>query len=236
MEKNSSQPSIYDLRGPARAQRVLLSAIVAVCVAMAWWLLFGGGIAHVGRWMGQQWQTGDAARRLVLALALTIYFLRLLLTQFVFLKRAIRWGEAITVAVWVACIYLLLSLAGGTNVRLAGPITIVGIAFFLLGSWMNSWAEYERHRWKQRPEHRGRLYTLGLFRLCRHPNYLGDLISFSGLALIAGRWIAGIIPAIMFAGFVFVNVPMLDSHLAEHYGEDFAAYARHTRKLIPWIY
>jgi steroid 5-alpha reductase family enzyme len=90
--------------------------------------------------------------------------------------------------------------------------------------------------WKQQPENRGHLYTAGLFRLCRHPNYLGDLISFSGLALIAGRWVAGVIPAIMLLGFVFVNIPMLDAHLADRYGANFVAYARRTRKLLPYLY
>jgi steroid 5-alpha reductase family enzyme len=101
---------------------------------------------------------------------------------------------------------------------------------------MNTWAEYTRHLWKQQPKNRGRLYSGGLFRLCRHPNYLGDLLSFSGLALIVGRWIAGAIPAIMLLGFIFGNIPMLDAHLAERYGAEFAAYARRTRKLIPFVY
>ncbi|HEY3989665.1 MAG TPA: DUF1295 domain-containing protein [Acidobacteriaceae bacterium] len=228
--------NIYDLRGPAIPQRITLTLAIAACVVVEWWLLFGGGIAVTGARFGHLWLPGDPMRRLALALALSIYFLRLLLTQFVFLKRAIRWSEVATIAIWVACIYLLLALAGGTNSRPPGVAFALGAVLFLLGSWMNSWAEYQRHRWKRRPENRGRLYTAGLFRLCRHPNYFGDLLSFSGLALIAGRWITGIIPAIMLLGFVFVNIPMLDAHLAGHYGEDFAAYARRTRKLIPFVY
>jgi steroid 5-alpha reductase family enzyme len=187
-------------------------------------------------WTALPWHAGDLLRRLSLALALTIYFVRLLFTQFVFLRRALAWSEAATIAVWIAIIYLLLSLAGATNRGPFDAAAAIGIALFLFGSWMNSWSEYQRHRWKQPPENHGRLYTAGLFRLSRHPNYLGDLISFSGLALIAGRWIAGIIPAIMLVGFIFVNIPMLDGHLAEHYGEEFAAYARRTRKLIPFVY
>ena len=228
--------SIYDLRGPAWPQRVLLTAAAAASVGMAWCLLFGGGIAVLGSFVGRAWHPGDPLRRLLLALALTIYFIRLLFTQFVFLKRAIRWSEALTIAVWVACIYLLLSLAGGANAHPLGIAAALGIVLFLLGSWMNSWAEHQRHLWKQRPESKGHLFTAGLFRLCRHPNYLGDLLSFSGLALIAGRWVAGAIPAIMLLGFVFTNIPMLDAHLAERYGQEFAAYARRTSKLIPFIY
>lgn len=231
-----AQRSIYDLRKPCIAQRATLTIAIAVLVAIAWWLLVGGGITSMGIRFREAWHPGDTVRRFALAIALSIYFVRLLFTQFVFLQRAIGWSEALTIAIWVACIYLLLSFAGGTNARPPGLSFLLGSLLFLLGSWMNSWAEYTRHLWKQEAKNRGRLYTAGLFRLCRHPNYFGDLLSFSGLALISGRWITGIIPAVMLLGFVFVNIPMLDAHLAERYGLDFAAYARRTRRLIPFVY
>lgn len=234
--RQSIPQSIYDLRDPSRLQRATLAISIAACVAMAWWLLIGGGVATLGTWCHRPWQTADPLRGLVLAVALSIYFVRLLFTQFVFLKRAVGWNEAVTVAVWIAFIYLLLALAGGTNGQPPALFFTLGSFLFLLGSWMNTWAEYTRHMWKQQPENRGHLYTAGLFRLCRHPNYLGDLISFSGLALIAGRWVAGVIPAIMLLGFVFVNIPMLDAHLADRYGANFVAYARRTRKLLPYLY
>ncbi len=101
---------------------------------------------------------------------------------------------------------------------------------------MNSYAEYARHIWKQRPENRGRLYTRGLFRWSRHPNYLGDLVSFSGICLISGRWMTVVIPLLMLAGFVFINIPMLDAHLRDHYGVPFDEYEKRTRKLIPFVY
>jgi protein-S-isoprenylcysteine O-methyltransferase Ste14 len=49
-------------------------------------------------------------------------------------------------------------------------------------------------------------------------------------------WITAVIPIVMMAGFVFVNIPVLDSHLGDHYGSAFNEYARRTRKLIPFIY
>src|ERR1700742_4185510 len=81
--------SIYDLRGPSQLQRATLAIFIAACVAMAWWLLIGGGIAMLGAWCHRPWQPGEPLRRLVLAVALSIYFVRLLFTQFVFLKRAV---------------------------------------------------------------------------------------------------------------------------------------------------
>jgi steroid 5-alpha reductase family enzyme len=169
-------------------------------------------------------------------LGFTIYYVRILFTEFVFLKRGVSWSEVFTIAPWLLIIVLLLGIAGGTNGTPLATAAAVGALLFVLGSWMNSYAEYARHVWKRRPENKGRLYTEGLFRYSRHPNYLGDLISFSGLGLISGAWVTAIVPAFMLAGFAFVNIPMLDAHLRDRYGAAFNEYARRTRKLIPFVY
>lgn len=236
MERRALQRSMYELRDASIVQRALLAGIGAGCVAIAWWLLFGGGLKTTASLLGRTWKPGDVVRRSCLAVALSIYYIRILFTEFVFLKRAVSWSEVFTIAPWLLCIYLLLAISGGINPVPVAVAAIIGLALFLVGSWMNSYAEYARHKWKQLPENRGRLYTQGLFRYSRHPNYLGDLISFSGICLISGAWVTVIIPILMLAGFVFVNVPVLDSHLHDHYGQDFDAYAAHTRKLIPFLY
>jgi protein-S-isoprenylcysteine O-methyltransferase Ste14 len=230
------QRDMCELRGASMAQRTVLAACGAACVAIAWWLLFGGGIETVGSWLGRTWVPGDVARRACLAAALSIYYVRILFTEFVFLKRGVSWSEVFTIAPWMLCIYLLLGIEGGRDPEPLGLVAVIGIVLFLFGSWMNSYAEYARHLWKRLPENRGRLYTQGLFRYSRHPNYLGDLISFSGICLISGAWVTAVIPVLMLVGFVFVNVPVLDSHLHDHYGAAFDDYARHTRKLIPFLY
>jgi protein-S-isoprenylcysteine O-methyltransferase Ste14 len=230
------QRQMYEVSGASRAQRMLLAVSGAVSVATAWWLLFGGGIETVGSWLGWDWMPGDVVRRTCLAAVLSIYYVRILFTEFVFLKRGVSWSEVFTIAPWMLGNYLLLGIAGGRNAESFGLAAIVGVVLFLLGSWMNSYAEYARHAWKRLPENRGRLYTQGLFRYSRHPNYLGDLISFSGMCLISGAWLTGLIPVLMLAGFVFVNIPVLDSHLHDHYGAAFNEYARRTRRLIPFLY
>ena len=48
------------------------------------------------------------SRRLCLAGALTIYFVRLVFTQFIFLTGGLSWGEAILIAPWILFIYLVL--------------------------------------------------------------------------------------------------------------------------------
>jgi steroid 5-alpha reductase family enzyme len=218
------------------AQRIALVCSVALWVVLTWWLLFYGGLGIIGASFGRAWSSGNILRRDCLGAAFAIYCIRLVFTTFVFLKRHITFGEVSVVSLWVLLIFMVMAIAGGTNPAPIGPTAILGIALFLFGSWMNSFSEYQRHRWKQQPGNRGKLYTHGLFHFSRHPNYLGDVILFSGLALIAGAWLTTIIPAIMLAGFVFANIPKLDAHLHDHYGDAFDEYARHTPKLIPFLY
>jgi protein-S-isoprenylcysteine O-methyltransferase Ste14 len=218
------------------AQRLAFAGFHAVWVALVWWLLMGGGLETAGAWLGFAWRSGDLARRAVLAVAISIYYLRVLVTQFVFLKRRLGWGEVAIVVGWLLFIYVLMTVAGGRNAEPLGWTGGIGIALFAAGSWMNTYAEYRRHVWKQRQENSGRLYTEGLFRYSRHPNYLGDLISFSGMCLIAGAWITAIVPALMLAGFVFGNIPMLEAHLREKYGAEFESYARRMWRLIPYVF
>jgi len=227
---------MYESSERSRAQRLTLAVIAGIWLALAWWLLLGAGIGTVARWFGWSWQAGDAVRRACLGVVLSIYYVRILFTEFVFLKRGVSWSEVFTIAPWLLCIDVLLSVVGRTNHRALGVTAIVGLALFAAGSWMNSYAEYGRHIWKQRPENQGRLYTQGLFSITRHPNYLGDLISFSGICLISGAWVTAVIPLIMLGGFVFVNIPMLDSHLHDNYGAAFEGYAKRTHKLIPLVY
>jgi protein-S-isoprenylcysteine O-methyltransferase Ste14 len=236
VDRRQLQRTMYELGGVCAAQRITLAVLAGGCVLLGWWLLTGSGLTKLGGWFGWHLVRGDAARRMVLTGGFTIYYVRILFTEFVFLKRGVGWNEVFTIAPWLLIIILLLGVAGGTNPAPIGPVAAAGAALFAFGSWMNSYAEYARHVWKQMPEHKGRLYTQGLFRFSRHPNYFGDLLSFSGLCMISGAWSTMLIPVLMLAGFVFVNIPVLDSHLHDHYGDEFDRYARRTRKLIPFVY
>jgi protein-S-isoprenylcysteine O-methyltransferase Ste14 len=236
LRRAKSKKDIYAAHGPSVPQRIFITLTAAACVGLAWWVLFGHAIELVADWFGWNWHSGDETRRLCLGIALTVYFVRLVFTQFVFLKRAVSWSEASAIGPWILLIYLVTAFAGGSNSAPFSTAGLGGCFFFLFGSWVNSYAEYSRYIWKKYPPNQGKLYTEGFFRYSRHPNYFGDLVSFSGLCLIAGRWPTFVIPLVMLAGFVFVNIPMLDAHLQQHYGAAFDAYAAGTRKLIPFLY
>jgi steroid 5-alpha reductase family enzyme len=220
----------------AIAPRLLMTAIHAAAVAATGWLLLGGGLEAVQAHWGTSWSLASPLRRWLLFTAAIIYFLRVMVTSFVTLKRKMGWGEAVLIAVWVLVIDVLFALLGGANPRNMGLVTALGVVLYAVGSWLNSSSELQRKRWKQRPENTGRLFTGGLFRYAVHINYFGDELLFTGYALITGRAWALLVPLLMLAGFLFFNIPELDRHLRAHYGAEFDAYARRTRSFVPFIY
>jgi protein-S-isoprenylcysteine O-methyltransferase Ste14 len=227
---------MYELPDPAKAQRMTLAGIAGVWVALAWWQLLGPGLRIAGIWFGWIGNPGDEVRRICLAAGFSIYYIRILFTEFIFLKRGVSRSEVLAIAPWLLCIVALLPITGGTNPAPVGWAAAVVSGLFAAGSWMISYGEYARHVWKLRLENRGQLYTQGLFLYSTHPNYFGDLLSFSGLWLISEAWITTIVPILMPMGFVFLNIPVLDSHLCDHYGSAFSDYMRRTAKLIPFVY
>ena len=205
-------------------------------VAAAAWLLIGGGTVRLETAFGIAWPLADLARRVLLLGCSAVYFARLCLTLFCFLRRKVTWSEALAIGIYTWIINITFSLLGGTQPAALGLLDAVAVGLYIAGSYLNTVSEYQRHRWKQRPENRGHLYTEGLFRWSMHINYFGDVVLFSGFALLTHRVLAFAIPLLMLLGFVFVNIPMLDSDLRTKYAGEFEQYERRTKHLVPWIY
>jgi len=227
---------MHDEYDQAVAPRVFMTVIHAAAVAAVGSLLLGGGLEALRAYWGTHWILASPPRRWLLFAAALIYFLRVLVTTFYLLNRKMGWGEATLISVWVVIIELLYAILGGVNSRPAGLVTVLGVALYVAGSFLNTGSELQRKRWKERPENKGHLFTGGLFRYAMHINYLGDEVLFTGYALITGRAWALLVPLLMLAGFLFFNVPELNRHLRAHYGSEFEDYARRTRSFVPFLY
>lgn len=195
-------------------------------------LLTLAGWIYLGHWV----TPGDPARRLVLFLFGVVMWSRMLLTAFVFLRRRIGWSEAGGVIVALALYQVGFALLGaGAQERLSAWDS-GSIALFVLGSYLNTWSEWQRRRFKADPANRGRLFTKGLFRLARHINYLGDTLWVTGWALLTRNGWALLIPALLAALFIFSQIPTLSRYLQEHYGVQYTEWARTTKRFIPFVY
>ncbi|CAE7305587.1 unnamed protein product [Symbiodinium sp. CCMP2592] len=56
----------------------------------------------------------------------------------------------------------------------------VGLVLYLFGSSFALYYEVHRFRFKAKPENKGKLHTVGPAAWCIHPNYFGDLFTYTG--------------------------------------------------------
>jgi protein-S-isoprenylcysteine O-methyltransferase Ste14 len=76
----------------------------------------------------------------------------------------------------------------------------------------------------------------GLYRLVRHPSYLGMEIIFLAAGLHAHNWISlGILLVLPTIG-VLARIRVEEAALLGAFGEDYADYMRTTKRLIPGVY
>jgi protein-S-isoprenylcysteine O-methyltransferase Ste14 len=225
--------------GRTLAQRaVFCLGHLAIVLCCAW--LVCGGLERIGGRFGQTWGFAQTGRAALLVGCAGLYWLRHAVTLFYLLARRVDWPEVLGLLAFLGLIEVGLLLAGGglfnDTPPLFRPRDGFALALVLAGSYLNTASETQRELWKRDPANRGRCYTGGLFKYSMHINYFGDTVMFTGWALLTAVPWALVLPALMAAMFVGYHIPALDAYLAERYPNDFPAYARTTRKFIPFIY
>lgn len=80
------------------------------------------------------------------------------------------------------------------------------------------------------------LITNGVYKIIRHPGYLGQLLIFFGIAVSLGNWISilgmmiPILPSYLF------RIRKEEEVLEKELGERYISYKNSTSRLIPSIY
>ena len=224
-----------DQYGSSLWNKSVFSGCILITIFATLWLMFTD-YATSNTWLKQYQLSGDLVRRVLIASCLIIYFVRLQVTVWVFQKRKWTWLETIAITVLMSFVVYAFAKVGGNNKQVVGVFEIIGILLYLSGSYINTHSEYSRHVWKLREENKGRLYTRGLFSLSMHINYFGDVVLFTGLAMVTHSLSMLVIPLIMAVNFVFNIIPSLDRYLEKKYKDEFRDYSKKTKKFIPLIY
>jgi len=219
----------------SRGPKCLFLGAVMVVLIVTWWMMFPSA-GSVPEWLEPYLLNGDFIRRGLVFFCLAVYVLRVAVTILIFLKRKFVWGEAFLVTCFMTFVLLIFARKGGANPNPVGLIEVAGLAFYSVGSYLNTFAEYQRQHFKSDPANTGQLYTQGLFGLSRNINYFGDIVLFSGLALVTGQITLLTIPLAMALNFVFFIIPQKEAYLSEKYGSQFKNFSKQTRKLIPFCY
>jgi protein-S-isoprenylcysteine O-methyltransferase Ste14 len=120
-----------------------------------------------------------------------------------------------------------LSLANvlGLTIFVLGLTVAIVAAFTLKRSYSSSLVIREGHR----------LVTHGLYRVVRHPIYLGVLVAISGVPVYASS-VKGALVLALLVPLILLRIRMEEGLLAEHFGDEYCAYRARTRKLIPFVH
>lgn len=222
---------LYGRKSSSMPQKLFILLAEVLLVYLSWRILFSDSFSIAG----VTWTAGTPMRRIILFSFNIIVFIRFMLTLFYLLQRKIPLEETFSVPTAFALYYVGYAILGYSSMAPLNLLDFTGIAIFVAGSFLNTYAEIDRHLWKKKPENKGHLYTGGLFSLSMHINYFGDLLWVSGYTLITHNIWAWIIPVLLFFFFYFYNIPKLDAYLERKYPNDFMKFRQGTKKFIPFI-
>ena len=152
----------------------------------------------------------------------------------------------VKIAIWVTCALLYVTQISGVFYRMHNAVqdnalVFVGAAIMLLGVSLETAADIQKNNAKKiNPR---RFVDTGLYRIVRCPNYLGEMIFWTGV-LIAGigavsgwQWI---VVAIGYIGIIFVmfsGARRLEIRQDKNYGNDpeYQKYVTTVPILLPFI-
>jgi protein-S-isoprenylcysteine O-methyltransferase len=81
-----------------------------------------------------------------------------------------------------------------------------------------------------------KLVDSGPYHYVRHPTYTGALFAFVGLGLCFGNWLSTLFLTVPIIGAFLWRIRIEERALIEALGEDYRAYMRRTKRLIPGVY
>jgi protein-S-isoprenylcysteine O-methyltransferase Ste14 len=81
-----------------------------------------------------------------------------------------------------------------------------------------------------------RVIKRGLYGVVRHPAYTGLLLRYFGFGLAFANWLSAALIFLPLLMATLYRIRVEEAALREHFGEEYAAYASVTKRLVPGIY
>ena len=129
-----------------------------------------------------------------------------------------------------------------TNNTTGVILPVIGFAVSVFGLILESIADNQKSA--QKKENPDMVATKGLYKMCRCPNYLGEIIFWTGVFIsgmntysTVGQWITAIIAYICIVFFMFNGAQRLEKRQMARYGDnkEYNDYANKTPIIIPLL-
>jgi len=76
----------------------------------------------------------------------------------------------------------------------------------------------------------------GLYRFVRHPSYLGLLLVFLAVGLHSRNWISFAVVLFPTTAALLYRIHVEEAALLKAFGDDYVAYSKATKRLVPGVY
>jgi steroid 5-alpha reductase family enzyme len=133
---------------------------------------------------------------------------------------------------WAYCLPLYYAT---WNSEPLGVTDAVAVGVYVFGTVLHFGSDYQKRRFKLRPEMKGKLLDTGFWSLCRHPNYLGDFLIYVSFAVVGGSVWGWIGPLLNLLQYAFDAIPKNERWAAQRYGPAWEAYKARTSAFIPLV-
>ena len=119
-----------------------------------------------------------------------------------------------------------------------------GLLLWCTGIALEVTAEEPKHKIRRQADNAGKFISTGLWSVCQHPNYLGEIMLWSGMALLALPALAGVqlltLISPLFVALLLLRVsgiPLLQKSALQRWGDDqqWRDYVTSTPVLVPWL-
>ncbi len=131
-------------------------------------------------------------------------------------------------------------ITGGTRVPL-GIVGYLGLGVWVCGMIIEVVADHQKSRFRKDPANKGQFICHGLWAWSRHPNYFGEIMLWTGMAIVAVPVLTGwqhvTLISPLFVALLLAKgsgVPPLEAKAEERWGgqADYEAYKRQTPVLM----
>ena len=115
----------------------------------------------------------------------------------------------------------------------------LGLAFWILGFFFESIADYEMTQFTANPKNKGKICDIGLWKNSRHPNYFGEIMMWWGIFMISlpsSLWMVTILSPILLTLLItkVSGVPLVEGKFKSN--KLYQAYKKKTNMLLPFSF
>ena len=143
---------------------------------------------------------------------------------------------------WVSmCLLCVLTALSSYSGVIMNSIFFIGLIVFILGLSIEIIADYQKTVFRRNIENKDKFITTGLWSLSRHPNYFGEILLWTGVAVMSISSLQGlqyitlISPIFVYILLVYISgIRILEDQARKKWGHlnSFKEYLKNTPRLF----